>query len=220
MDAVIWHASSVAIVRAASQGGGLIALDLSRVLAALRRKCNGPDSCRDRSGQREGSAQTSRNLSRSPTMNMLMRHDVLMNYPNPVEPSKVGSYPPRAGAGGGYVWDEVLEYRVWRSPAEGAEDVAQGSDYFHAYASYEEAAAAARELPGAEEPLALVLQREYIAEDEPGVYRHVKQERVTEWPVEFLSRPRRDARTIPDFVAADAPPNRLGILRGQAPRPN
>lgn len=74
-------------------------------------------------------------------------------------------------------------------------------------------------MEGAEEPLALVRQREYIDEAESGVYGHVTEERVTEWPVEFLSRPSRDERTIPEFLAPDAPPNRLAILRGEAPRP-
>lgn len=118
------------------------------------------------------------------------------------------------------VWDEVLEYRVWFCPSDGAADLAEGDDYYYAYATYEEAEADARDLAGASEPLALVLQREYIAEDKPGQHVHVREERVTEWPVEFLSRPPRDSRTIPDFLATDAPPNRLQILRGEAPRPD
>ena len=67
-------------------------------------------------------------------------------------------------------------------------------------------------------PLALIRQLEYIAEDNPGEYRHVKEERITEWPVEFLRRPRRTQNTIPDFLAPNAPANRLDILRGLAPR--
>jgi putative acetyltransferase len=63
----------------------------------------------------------------------------------------------------------------------------------------------------------LILQREYIDEAEPGEYRHVKEERITEWPVEFLQRPRRTPTTIPNFLAPDAPANRLEILRGSAP---
>ena len=74
-----------------------------------------------------------------------------------------------------------------------------------------------REHAGTEEPLALVLQREYIDEPEPGQYVHMREERVTEWPVVFLGRPRRDALTIPEFLADDAPANRLDILRGLAP---
>jgi len=141
-----------------------------------------------------------------------------MSYPPASDPARVGTYPADAFAGGGYVWDEVLEYRVWCHPERGAVDMADGEDYFFAYPTYEEAERASAELPGSEEPLALVLQREWIDEPENGVYRHVKHERVTEWPVEFLGRPRRDDRTIPEFLAPDAPPNRLAILRGEVPR--
>jgi hypothetical protein len=65
-------------------------------------------------------------------------------------------------------------------------------------------------------PLALILQEEYISEPRPGNYIHIKEQRVTEWPVEFLSRPRRSQNTIPDFFSPNAPINRLEILRGQA----
>lgn len=135
-------------------------------------------------------------------------------YPPVRDPELVGTYPALAKAGGGYVWDAVLEYRVWCHPDRGAPDEAEGSDYYYAFDSYEDAAEFSRESPGAEEPLALVLQEEYIDEPEPGVYVHVRERRVTEWPVAFLSRPRRTERTIPDFLAEDAPPNRLDILRG------
>jgi hypothetical protein len=146
------------------------------------------------------------------------REDDGMAYPDAFEPAKVGSYPAVASPGGGYVWDEVLEYRVWCSPARGADDLAAGNDYYYAFVTLEEARAAARRHPGAGEPVALVLQREYIDEPQPGEYRHVRDQRVTEWPVEFLDRPRRNSRTIADFLAPDAPSNRLEILRGQAPR--
>jgi hypothetical protein len=129
-------------------------------------------------------------------------------FPVVTDPALVGSYPARAKAGGGYVWDAVLEYRVW-VPGE-------AGDSFHAFATYPEALAYSQCTPGAEEPLALVRQDEYIDEPEPGRYVHVKAVRVTEWPVAFLTRRRRTSRTIPDFLAPDAPPNRLDILRGAA----
>lgn len=135
-------------------------------------------------------------------------------YPDALHPDKVGGYPALVKAGGGFVWDAVLEYRVWCCPALGAEDIHDGEDYFHAFANH--ADAFAKQTPGAEEPLALVLQCEYIDEPEPEQYVHVKEERMTEWPVCFLTRPRRRERTIPDFLAPDAPPNRLEILRGEA----
>lgn len=138
-------------------------------------------------------------------------------YPDAVDPSLVGEYPAAAKAGGGYVWDEVLEYRVWCHPERGAEDLHDGSDYYSAFATYAEALEFSAETPGAEAPLALIRQCEYISEPEPGNYIHVKSERITEWPVAFLSRPRRTPRTIPDFLAPTAPANRLDILRGLAP---
>ena len=138
------------------------------------------------------------------------------DYPRVADPERVGTYPAEARAGGGYVWDEVLEYRVWCHPERGAPDECDGSDYFHAFETCAEALSFSTSTPGAEDPLALVLQRGYLDEPDPGVYVHVKQERVTEWPVMFLSRPRRTERTIPDFLAPDAPPNRLDILRGLA----
>lgn len=138
-------------------------------------------------------------------------------YPDAADPSRVGEYPPLAGAGGGFVWDEVLEYRVWCHPERGAEDLDEGSDYYYAFATYAEALEFAGQTPGSEAPIVLILQREHLNEPEPGHYVHVKEERNTEWPVEFLSRPRRTERTIPDFLSPSAPANRLDILRGLAP---
>ena len=133
--------------------------------------------------------------------------------PEVLDPTRAGTYPASAFAGGGYVWDEVLEYRVWCHPDDG------GTDYFHPFATYSEAVAYAANTPGAEEPLALVLQREFIDEPSAGDYRHVREERITEWPVDLLRRPRRTPHTIPDFLSADAPLNRLEIPRGTAPSP-
>ncbi|MGL4436358.1 MAG: GCN5 family acetyltransferase [Giesbergeria sp.] len=141
-----------------------------------------------------------------------------MQYPAVLNPAEVGNYPASCFSGGGFVWDAVLEYRVWCHPERGAPDEADGNDYFYAFEHFEEADAFARATPGAEKPLALVLQREYIDESEPGCYVHVREPRITEWPVEFLSRPQRDDFTIPDFLAPDAPRNRLEVLRGLAPR--
>ena len=137
-------------------------------------------------------------------------------FPEVLDPARVGEYPALAKSGGGYVWDAVLEYRVWCHPENGASDEAEGGDYFYAFSSYSDALEFSLETEGAEEPLALVLQNEFIDEPEPGEYVHVKEPRVTEWPVEFLSRPRRTPRTIPDFLSPTAPKNRLDILRGHA----
>jgi hypothetical protein len=138
-------------------------------------------------------------------------------YPDAVNPDLVGQYPATAGAGGGFVWDDVLEYRVWCHPERGAPDLDDGSDYYYSFVSYTDALEFATRTEGAEEPLALIRQEEYISELEPGVYVHVKEPRITEWPVEFLRRPRRTTSTIPDFLSPTAPANRLDVLRGLAP---
>jgi hypothetical protein len=119
------------------------------------------------------------------------------SYPDAVELNLVGTYSPLAKAGGGYVWDDVLEYRVWCHPECGSADLEDGSDYYYAFATYAEALAFSQRTEGAEAPLALIRQGEYIAEDNPGEYRHVKEVRIAEWPVEFLRRPRRTQSCCP-----------------------
>ncbi|HEX2628815.1 MAG TPA: hypothetical protein VHM26_07385, partial [Chitinophagaceae bacterium] len=95
-------------------------------------------------------------------------------------------------------------------------DLNEGDDYYYTFISYEEALAFSKGNPGTEEPLALILQEEYIDEPEPGKYIHIKKHRLAEWHVDFLSRPKRNENTIPDFLSPDAPANRLDILRGLA----
>jgi len=135
-------------------------------------------------------------------------------YPAVESRSRVGSFPAEAKAGGGYVWDAVLEYRVWCHPEEGAADLYKGEDYFYPFETYEDALAFSQATKGSEEPLALIRQDEYIDEPEPGRFIHVRQTRIAEWPVEFLNRPKRSKSTIPSFLSPNAPPNRLDIIRG------
>src|SRR5688572_33225073 len=71
-------------------------------------------------------------------------------FPDVLDAERVGDYPALAKCGGGYVWDEVLEYRVWCHPERGAEDLADGNDYYHAFASYPEALEFSQETIGAE----------------------------------------------------------------------
>ena len=135
-------------------------------------------------------------------------------YPKVKDIKEIGNYPALVKAGGGYVWDEVLEYRVWCHPENGAEDIENGDDYFYVFGEYTEALEFSKETNGAEEPIALIIQNEYIDESELGKYTHVKEKRLTEWPIEFLTRPKRNGNTIPDFLSPNAPENRLEILRG------
>jgi hypothetical protein len=140
--------------------------------------------------------------------------DQMIKFPEVKNKDAVGSYPAYVKSGGGYVWDEVLEYRVWCHPHDGAPDSYEGDDYYYAFHNFEDANEFYKENEGSEEPLALILQEEYIDEPEPGNYIHVKEQRVTEWPVRFLSRQKRDLNTIPNFFAPNAPDNRLQILLG------
>ena len=80
-----------------------------------------------------------------------------MSYPHVLDAGRVGTYAASAKAGGGFVWDEVLEYRVWCHPERGAPDEEDGSDYFYAFATYAEALSCSQQVKGAEEPLALIL---------------------------------------------------------------
>jgi hypothetical protein len=138
----------------------------------------------------------------------------MSKYPNAKDTDLVGTYPALVKSGGGYVWDEVLEYRVWCHPERGAQDLYEGDDYYYAFPSCEEALEFSEQNPGTEKPVALVLQEEYIDEPSQGNFVHIKERRLTEWPVEFLKRPKRNENTILDFFSPNAPANRLDILRG------
>jgi hypothetical protein len=123
-------------------------------------------------------------------------------YPVAVDPSRIGQYPGLAKSGAGYFYDDVLEYRVWMHPERGAARRAGDRDYFAAFAQYEHALTFSRKEPGAEEPLALVRQKESINEPTPGKFEWKKAERITEWNPEWLKGSRRTATSIPDFLAA------------------
>ncbi|WP_225748170.1 GCN5 family acetyltransferase [Eikenella sp. Marseille-P7795] len=120
-----------------------------------------------------------------------------MPYPSAVHPEKVGTYPARTHSGGGYFYDQVLEYRVWCHPERGAPDVHQGSDYFHAFA----ALAFSQKQPGSEAPLVFVRQQEYIDEPSPGTFVRKSGERLTEWLPEWLENSQRRPGSIEAFLA-------------------
>ena len=73
--------------------------------------------------------------------------------PEVLDATLVGTYPALAKSGGGFVWDAVLEYRVWIHPERGGADLGDGSDYFYAFDSHADALEFARSHAGAEEPL-------------------------------------------------------------------
>lgn len=127
-------------------------------------------------------------------------------YPVASDLAKVGRYAGRSKSGGGYFYDEVLEYRVWLHPERGATPRAGDEDYYAAFAQYERAAKFARATKGAEMPLVLVRQRESIDEPTPGYFEWVHKERITEWKVAWLAGSVRHPDSIARFLAARKQP--------------
>jgi hypothetical protein len=126
-------------------------------------------------------------------------------YPLAVDPNLVGKYPSEAKSGGGYFYDDVLEYRVWLNPDRGAERLNGGSDYYEAFAQYERAEQFSRANKGAEEPLVLVRQIEWVNEPEPGHYVPEKTERITEWQVRWLAGSKRTSDSVQEFMKHPSP---------------
>lgn len=123
-------------------------------------------------------------------------------YPSATIPAKVGQYKGPSKSGAGYFYDQVLEYRVWLHPENGAEPLAGDQDYFAAFAQYEPALKFSKTRPGAEPLLALIRQIESINEPTPGVFEWTKEERITEWKVEWLIGHHRESDSIPKFLSA------------------
>lgn len=121
-------------------------------------------------------------------------------YPPAIDITRVGTYPALVRSGGGYFYDDVLEYRVWMHPHAGAVDLHNGDDYFNTFVTYEEAKKFSEENQGAESPLVLVLQIEHINELKPGIFEHIKEERITEWKPEWLEIKKRNESSINSFL--------------------
>ncbi len=127
------------------------------------------------------------------------------SYPAAVNPSRVGSYVIEAGNGVGYFYDDVLEYRVWLHPEKGAVPWNGKKDYFVAFAEYEPAAVFSTKTKGAEKPLVLIRQLEWIDEPQPGHYVPKKSERLAEWDVSWLAGSQRKAGSIDEFLLHPRP---------------
>lgn len=126
-------------------------------------------------------------------------------YPVAVDPSKVGTYSPDTKSGAGYFYDDVLEYRVWLHPDNGATPLNGDKDYFVAFAEYERAQAFSKSTAGAEEPIVLVSQHEWIDEPSPGQFHAERTERFTEWRVKWLVGNKRGPDSISNFLAHPRP---------------
>jgi len=108
-------------------------------------------------------------------------------------------------SGAGYFYDDVLEYRVWLHPEHGAIPLNGDQDYYYAFAEYEKAKSFSTASTGAEPPLVLVRQLEYINEPTLGRYEAVRSERITEWQVDWLAEDKRGPTSIEDFLKNPRP---------------
>ncbi|HSX17449.1 MAG TPA: GCN5 family acetyltransferase [Patescibacteria group bacterium] len=114
-------------------------------------------------------------------------------YPPAIDPKKVGTYSSKVFSGGGYFYDDVLEYRVWTKE--------NSKTMLHSFSTYEEASNFSKSTSeDAEKPLVLVFQKEYVAEDDSGRLTHVKQGRITEWQVDWLTGNKGTHEKIPSFI--------------------
>lgn len=121
-------------------------------------------------------------------------------WPLAIDPAKVGTYPADTKSGAGYFYDDVLEYRVWVHPDKGGEPLNGDHDYFIAFAQCEPAEEYSKRIAGAEPPLVLVRQFEWVDEPNRGQFVPEKGERITEWQVGWLQGNKRTATSIQEFL--------------------
>ena len=126
-------------------------------------------------------------------------------YPLAVDRAQVGKYAPESKSGAGYFYDDVLEYRVWFNPERGATPLNGNDDYYVAFAQYEKAEELSKSSTGAEEPLVLVRQYEWIDEPETGHYLPEKGNRITEWQLKWLAGNKRTPTSISEFLKHPKP---------------
>jgi len=127
----------------------------------------------------------------------------LSMYPHSIDQNMVGEYPAATKSGGGYFYDQILEYRVWCRPWQGAPDEFDGEIYYYAFHTYDEALEFSNKTDGSEDPLVLIKQLEWVDEPETGKFIHKTGERLTEWVVEWLVDSERKDDTIAKFIGAN-----------------
>lgn len=115
-----------------------------------------------------------------------------VDYPDAFDLSKVGKYPLEVFSGGGYFYDDLLEYRVWKKEAK---DIV-----CYSFGNYKDALRFSKDNK-AEKPIALVGQNEYIDEQDDGVLVHIKRVRLAEWQVGWLKDSKGTSEKIPIFIA-------------------
>lgn len=128
-----------------------------------------------------------------------MSSTVSSNYPIADKPKKIGSFPVEVFSGGGYLFDKVLEYRVWVRNKNVSSEL-------YSFTNYEDALRFRNQTKGAEFPLALVYQAEYIAEPEEGEPVLIKQPRIAEWQVKWLEGNQRNEKNINNLLEDNVKP--------------
>jgi len=114
----------------------------------------------------------------------------ILRYPKVYDQKKVGSYPTLVYSGGGLIYDEVLEYRVWSKDED-------GQSICHSFVTYNDAKRFIKKTRTAErEPVVLVWQKQYIEDTPNGKYKLIDKERFTEWRIEWLKGSKRTPRLI------------------------
>ena len=120
--------------------------------------------------------------------------------PVAIDPNQIGTYSADTKSGAGYFYDDVLEYRVWLHPENGAEPLNGSNDYFVAFAQYELAEEFSKKTSGAEPPLVLVRQLEWIDEPKRGQFIRERGVRTTEWQIAWLKGDKRTEKSIEEFL--------------------
>jgi len=119
-------------------------------------------------------------------------------YPLAIEPKKVGRYPALVKSGGGYFYDDVLEYRVWVPPGAKQSEIPYWR--YEAFARFEDALKSSIETIRAERPRVVIRQRKWINEPQPGVFEIVEEERIAEWQVAWLDGRKRESDSLEQFM--------------------
>ena len=118
-----------------------------------------------------------------------------MNYPQVINPELVGTYSEKTFSGGGLVYDNVLEYRVWvKSKTSKGINI-----WLRSYPSFDEANKYINRIKNRKNILythfvALVKQKKWYEFSKDGSYEFDNQfynlidsERITEWDIKWLN---------------------------------
>jgi len=120
----------------------------------------------------------------------------MKKYPDAIDKDLVGTYSPLCKSGGGYVYDDVLEYRVWYHGS--------GDDWYEPFATHAEAQTWSDADENREPPLVLVRQKSWIETLKDGALVHKTGERITEWRPQWLEGSKRSSEAIERILKRNA----------------